>query len=54
MQVEAKLRGEGFFVSPEAVVIAALLEGEEENIGHFAAKDAPCHLNVAILRNWYG
>src|SRR4028119_586347 len=53
MQVQAKLGSEGFFVERKAVVVAALFEGDEENIGHFAAKDAPSHFNIRVSDNRY-
>ncbi len=33
--------------------MAALFEGDEENIRHFAAKDSPGHFNITIRDNWY-
>jgi len=53
MQVQAKLSSQGFFVERKAIVMAALLEGDEENIGHFAAEDSPTHFNIAISDNRY-
>jgi len=51
MQVEAKLGGEGFFVERKAIIVAPLFEGDYEDIGHFAAKDAPRHFNIGVSNN---
>jgi len=34
--------------------MAALFEGNDQDIGHFAAEDSPGHFNIAIGNNWDG
>jgi len=52
MEMQPKLRSKGFIIRAQAIVVAPLLERDEQQIGNLAAEDLPGHLDAAI--RWDG